>query len=622
MSQARGGATGTGARLAARLLALGGVAPDPVRHVVFRWTRRLDGAQAGGYFVPGETGSLDPVAFDEWLAQQPASIDRLAVAVLVIREIVDTDGQIVQCTLERRRGSADGPFCGDPARVEFTGAATAVRLYRSRQDGRLTEIAPPADAVVTRVRPAAHFVGERRALQARFGEGVRTIDAREPTLFEDLAGLSSIVHVQTPDGREVGCGIGWHGEATFVLEADFPRFAAALEFTEEDTMAVDGALRANNLVRGETRLDAQGIAVVGRRRGGNQLFLVRPAAGHARVEAHTPGREAASPDQLKWMRYAETYEGLTVLDVWRDGTSSDVLVVTGDATGEVWRHHIDADGVENWRRSDTGTAVGLLHRERLFPGSLAEADAEPRAGNDNMAVAAEQASPTAPAGSLLAYVEAYVRAMSALYAARLAFDAEADDVATYVTLLRQALPALEVHSLAALAQPEAASLMQMEDRLRSELALLRCVIVAPPRAGLLWNKEAFGRDVAIALPALGYDVEEAATCLALRRPTAAVFHCMKIMERGIATLARRAGTANPVATGERQWRAIMRALRGAADVGLGDALQALDGVRRRWRGVRLMTADKYTEEEAELIFQAVGAFLQVLAQNRLTSQKS
>jgi len=42
------------------------------------------------------------------------------------------------------------------------------------------------------------------------------------------------------------------------------------------------------------------------------------------------------------------------------------------------------------------------------------------------------------------------------------------------------------------------------------------------------------------------------------------------------------------------------------------ALETLGAVRRRWRAARLVLADKYTEEEAEQIFQAVCGFMRAL----------
>ena len=134
-------------------------------------------------------------------------------------------------------------------------------------------------------------------------------------------------------------------------------------------------MRDNDLVRGETRLDATGIAVTGRQRHTNALYLVRPSAGGVRIEPHIPGREAAGPDQQRWISYAETYEGLIVLDVWRDDGSQDMIVLTGDISDQIWRHHIDADGVETWRAADDDTAIRAVHCDRLYPGTPADTDA-------------------------------------------------------------------------------------------------------------------------------------------------------------------------------------------------------------------------------------------------------
>lgn len=364
--------------LAARLLALHGVAPHPVLHLIYRSTRRADGSHAQGYHAAGETEPVTAANYDNWLTGRLGDTDRLAVAVLVIREVLGADGLISQCTIERRRGSADGPFYGDPVRVEFAGAATAVRLYRSDLAGRLSEIAPATDVAAPRLRSPDLFAGEHKALKSRYGPHIRITAAREPTLFEDVVGLSSIAHIRTPDDREIGCGIGWFGDMPFVLEAAFPRFSIAVELADSDAAAVETALRENDLVRGETRLDDTGIAVAARRRHTDALYLVRPSAGGARIEPHSPGREAAGPDQQRWISFVETYEGLTVLDVWRDGGSACVIALTGDICGQIWRHHIDVDGVETWRTVDSDTAIGVLHRERLFPGTLADTDSAPR----------------------------------------------------------------------------------------------------------------------------------------------------------------------------------------------------------------------------------------------------
>jgi len=344
------------ARLAAELVALQGAAPEPVHYVVFRSTQRADNSQVEAYSVVDDPDLLDRARFAAWVGDDASDADRLAIAVLVIREVLDSQGLILQGSIERRRGSADGLFCDSPARAEFAGPARSLRLYDVQADGSLVEIGPSLDADVPQVRPPETLGREQAVLRTRFGEGVAFLDARDPTLFEAALGLSAIVRVRTQDGRETGCGIGWHGSLPFVLEAEFPRFGAAAELSPQDRANIDAVLNGGNLVGGSVRHDEQGLAVIARAMSSGELFLLRPSAGEVQVQPYIPGGTAAAPDQQRWMHYAETHEGLTVLDSWRDGASENPIVLTGDADALIWRHHIDTDGVETWRKAD-GDAV-------------------------------------------------------------------------------------------------------------------------------------------------------------------------------------------------------------------------------------------------------------------------
>jgi hypothetical protein len=82
MTTAENGERWTGPRLTARLIALKGVAPDPVLHVIFRSTRRGDGSLVEGYVVAGEAEPLAADALEDWLTARLGDADRLAVAVL------------------------------------------------------------------------------------------------------------------------------------------------------------------------------------------------------------------------------------------------------------------------------------------------------------------------------------------------------------------------------------------------------------------------------------------------------------------------------------------------------------------------------------------------------------
>jgi hypothetical protein len=634
METAGRGKDGNGPQLAARLAALEGVAPEPVEFVVCRITSRPDGNETLAYHAADEPGPLTEAAFPRWLTRHRLlGADRLALAVLIIREVIDEAGLIRACTLERRRGALDGPLHGDPARVEFTGPARMVRVYRVLRDGRLTEVAGTSDVLPARRHSSEHLAGEQSALRAQFGPAARMIDAREPTLFETMAGFDSIVHVRLEDGREIGCGIGWHGPVPFVLPADFPRFAAVLALTPENEAAVQAVLARDNLVRHETRLDSDGLAVVARRRGGEQLLLLRGSAGSVSIAPYRASADhAASDDQARWMRYAETYEHLTMLDAWRDGDTDDLLVLTGEVNGQVWRHHIDRDGVETWRKPDAEAAAGLLYREHVSPGTLAAADADRSAATPAApppTLADADAPDDAPADSLLAKVEAYVAAVAALRGAR---EAAAEDTRQAATLthLRALQPALETLGAEHAAAEARTLLLQVEDgrirparlpkalarleeRLPEELAGIRLLTLAPSQWRHLLDPAPFGAAVEFAFPEAAYDIEEAALCLAIRRPSAAVYHCMRVVECGLAVLG---GSLRTDLLGEdRQWMRIMGRLREAARAAGPDqpgVLSALEHVRRCWRGARLVPAEKYTEAEAERLFRAAGAFMSAL----------
>ena len=172
-------------------------------------TARSNGPEYAGYELPGQSRRQNAAAFDRYLLERDlAGANRLTVSVLVIREQLDASGLLRECVLERRRGAFDGPYFGNVARVEFVGAATRVRRYRALPDGRLAELPagePEADP------PAADdvdFSGDDAAVRAALGSDVVIVDRRTPSLPEDLAGLSAVIHARRADGVEVGCGIG------------------------------------------------------------------------------------------------------------------------------------------------------------------------------------------------------------------------------------------------------------------------------------------------------------------------------------------------------------------------------------------------------------------------------
>jgi hypothetical protein len=531
--------------------------------------------------------------------------------VLVIRETLDDAGQLRECVLERRRGGMDGPFVGDPARVEFTGPARLVRHYRAQRGGRLQEVAAtPAETDEPGPTPA--LSGETDALRAWFGPGIELLDLRGPSLFEDMVGLSAIAHLRLPDGREIAAGVGWFGPLPFVLQAAFARFDVRLELTPADDAAAQLVLRENRLVRHEVRIDHDGLCLMARRLAGLELFQVRLEDGRARLVPYASQPEAAAgDDQARWLRYAERTEGLTILDAWRAGAEDDLLVLAGDAKGDVWRYAIDADGVEVCRRPDDGAAAAVLHRERLFPGSVLESEIPAsRSGAPTLlSIAAE----VLPSDTLLARLRAYQAVSAAFDGVRDAIgrdDPAATDAA--VRMLSQGLRRIgapvAASAAAALAPHPAGSwserLADIEARMVAELALVRLAPVATLAWVPLEEDAPFGAAIAERLPLASYDIEEAVRCLALHRPTAAMLHATRALLCGLDMMVPSESIGD--------WSGALAALR-RNERQFPGAAAAFETVRRRWRSPRLAAAAKYTEEEAGQALQALAVLLQAIA---------
>jgi hypothetical protein len=138
----------------------------------------------------------------------------------------------------------------------------------------------------------------------------------------------------------------------------------------------------------------------------------------------------------------------------------------------------------------------------------------------------------------------------------------------------------------------------------------------------------FGTPFETKFPASGvFELDEAAKCLALGRPTAAVFHLMRVMEVGISAIRLCLGIPDPLKPAERNWGFILKAIRAGIDAKwpnsiarqhgdgeLFDSLYAsLDAVKNPWRNTTMHVEGKKTETEAEHIFVAVKSFMMRLA---------
>ncbi|HLY04182.1 MAG TPA: hypothetical protein VKR31_00385 [Rhizomicrobium sp.] len=161
--------------------------------------------------------------------------------------------------------------------------------------------------------------------------------------------------------------------------------------------------------------------------------------------------------------------------------------------------------------------------------------------------------------------------------------------------------------------------------------LQRATILAlTPDEGKLYKPERplFGPNFADRFQTQGlFELDEAAKCRALGRPTAAVFHLMRIMEIGIRAVAKCLDIPDPTKPVEKNWGAILKAVKAGIDKkwpnGAGrmkgdgalfeDLFASLDAVKNPWRNPTMHVENKYTDEEADYIFSAVRGFMSRVA---------
>ena len=136
--------------------------------------------------------------------------------------------------------------------------------------------------------------------------------------------------------------------------------------------------------------------------------------------------------------------------------------------------------------------------------------------------------------------------------------------------------------------------------------------------------EPFGELVSKKLPKAIEDVAEAAKCLALQRPTASVFHLMRVMETGVKTLGRKLKVSIDVET--ESWYQIMEHVDGAirklpAKSAREKARKTeLAAISANLGAVRIATRNEvahpkqtYTREEAHEVYRTTRVFMQHLA---------
>lgn len=173
-----------------------------------------------------------------------------------------------------------------------------------------------------------------------------------------------------------------------------------------------------------------------------------------------------------------------------------------------------------------------------------------------------------------------------------------------------------------------AMLRNFTDRLVDECNRITFIALsAKERHYYLPSEPIFGTDVSTKFSKeASFEIDEAAKCLGLARPTAAVFHLMRTMEVGIKAVSRCLKIPDPIKPSEKNWGKMLEKIyleidrrwpnsanRVHGDGRFFDDLHGLlEGVKNPWRNATMHVENRYTDDEAEHIFFAVRSFMKKL----------
>jgi hypothetical protein len=105
---------------------------------------------------------------------------------------------------------------------------------------------------------------------------------------------------------------------------------------------------------------------------------------------------------------------------------------------------------------------------------------------------------------------------------------------------------------------------EVHSRLVDDLTMVAVFVLEESKAALFDPAEPlFGSEVASRFATeAAFEIDEAAKCLALGRPTASVFHMMRTMEVAIRAIARCLQISDPIRPAERNWASILGKIEG------------------------------------------------------------
>ncbi len=170
-------------------------------------------------------------------------------------------------------------------------------------------------------------------------------------------------------------------------------------------------------------------------------------------------------------------------------------------------------------------------------------------------------------------------------------------------------------------------LFHLTESVHAELEAVLLLQVPLAKRVYFEKKNLFGDDVANAFASASVDIEEAGRCFTLERYTACVFHLMHVMEIGLRVLGATLKDPRLDPRENPSWERILKKCReelekkrenqapewAAEDVFFSQATATLMAVKDAWRNPTMHVEINYTESQAEDVFNAVKAFMRLLA---------
>ena len=173
-----------------------------------------------------------------------------------------------------------------------------------------------------------------------------------------------------------------------------------------------------------------------------------------------------------------------------------------------------------------------------------------------------------------------------------------------------------------------AALSDIESRFIDELGFNKMFIVNQDRFWMFGSADSLMGDITSSrFVGLWFDCEESAKCLCLGRPTASVFHAMRMLEVGIAALAKRLNIPDPVLANDRNWGNMLGAIKkeidakyppksrlsGSEGAFLEQVYVSLDAVKNPWRNDTMHVTSIYTDDEARHILSCSVKLIQKMS---------